>query len=106
MEEPGRLVALASAEWSQDEAGIRSRSAEVHGQRWAIVEYESGARRGERCTVGHWGFVLEGTIEYELDDGRLVVSQGDGFRLAHGQGHRGRNRGPGTTRLFLIDDLV
>jgi hypothetical protein len=34
----------------------------------------------------------------------MVVSEGDAFTLATGRGHRGRNTGASSARLFLIDD--
>ena len=76
------------------------------GQRWAIVEYEAGAARGEWCTDGHRGFVLAGQIVYEFDDSSeaLSIAGGQGFHLAAGTGHRGHNPGGTTTRLFLIDE--
>jgi len=92
--------------WEDDGPGIRARAARAVGSRWAIVEYGPGARREEWCTDGHRGYVVEGEIEYEFDDGtpRLVVRQGQGFVLAAGTGHRGRNPSGAATRLFLIDD--
>ena len=101
----GRLD-FDSIGWQDDQADIHSRAAEALGQRWAIVEYEAGAAREEWCTDGHRGYVLEGQIEYEFDDGsaRLSLAKGQGFFLAAGTGHRGRNRGGAATRLFLIDD--
>jgi quercetin dioxygenase-like cupin family protein len=103
---PGGKIPFESAEWADDQADIRSRAARALGQRWAIVEYEPGAARGEWCLDGHRGYVLAGRIEYEFDDGSapLAVEQGEGFFLAAGTGHRGRNPGRETTRLFLIDD--
>ena len=101
----GRLD-FDSIDWADDQPDIHSRAASALGQRWAIVEYEAGAAREEWCTDGHRGYVLAGRIEYEFDDGSpsLVVGQGQGFYLAAGTGHRGRNPGPEATRLFLIDD--
>ena len=101
----GKLV-FDSISWADDQADIHSRAAEALGQRWAIVEYEAGAAREEWCTDGHRGYVLAGQIEYEFDDGSapLAVEQGQGFFLAAGTGHRGRNPGDTPTRLFLIDD--
>ena len=89
-----------------DQPDIHSRAAVALGQRWAIVEYDPGAGREEWCTDGHRGYVLAGQIEYEFDDGSapLAVGQGQGFFLASGTGHRGRNPGETVTRLFLIDD--
>lgn len=101
----GRLD-FDSIDWADDQPDIHSRAAPALGQRWAIVEYEARAAREEWCTDGHRGYVLAGRIEYEFDDGSpsLVVGQGQGFYLAAGTGHRGRNPGPAATRLFLIDD--
>jgi len=92
--------------WDDDGPDIRARAAQAAGSRWAIVEYGPGARRDDWCTDGHRGYVVEGEIEYEFDDGTppLTVRQGQGFVLAAGGGHRGRNRSGGATRLFLIDD--
>ena len=102
----GGKVPFESVEWADDQADIHSRAAQALGQRWAIVEYEAGAARGEWCLDGHRGYVLAGRIEYEFDDGSapLTVERDEGFFLAAGTGHRGRNPGGETTRLFLIDD--
>jgi quercetin dioxygenase-like cupin family protein len=102
----GGKLDFDSISWADDQADIHSRAAEALGQRWAIVEYEAGAARQEWCTDGHRGYVLAGQIEYEFDDGSapLAVEQGQGFFLAAGTGHRGRNPGDTPTRLFLIDD--
>jgi hypothetical protein len=103
----GRLD-FDSVAWADDQPDIRSRAIQELGQRWAIVEYESRAARDEWCTDGHRGYVLSGRIVYEFDDGSepLSISDGQGFYLAAGTGHRGHNPGATTTRLFLIDDPV
>lgn len=102
----GDRLDFESVGWADDQPDIRSRSAHALGQRWAIVEYSAGAARSEWCTDGHRGYVIDGQIEYEFDDGSppLAVREGQGFFLAGGTGHRGRNPGNGTARLFLIDD--
>jgi quercetin dioxygenase-like cupin family protein len=102
----GGKLDFGAIAWADDQPDIHSRAAKALGQRWAIVEYEPAAAREEWCTDGHRGYVLSGQIEYEFDDGtaRLRVEAGQGFYLAAGTGHRGRNPGDSTTRLFLIDD--
>jgi quercetin dioxygenase-like cupin family protein len=100
------LVPLDKIDWIHDVTGIRARETLVQGRRWAIVEYARGARRHEWCVDGHVGFVLEGAIEYEFDDGGevLTAAKGQGFCLSTGRAHRGRNLADRPTRLFLIDD--
>ena len=103
-------VPFGEMEWNDDAPGIRAREVRVEGTRWAMVRYGEGARREEWCEEGHRGYVVEGEIEYEFDDGResLRASEGEAFLLPPatlGDGaHRGRNLAPGPTRLFLIDD--
>jgi quercetin dioxygenase-like cupin family protein len=105
-DEPARTVALDDRPWDDEAPGIRSRSEGVQGSRWALVEYAPGARREEWCTEGHRGFVVDGAISYEFDDGhpRIEARAGQAFLLPGGQGHRGTNLAEGPTRLFLIDD--
>ncbi len=102
------LIGFGAIDWTDDVPGIRAREAEVEGQRWAIVEYAPKARREDWCLDGHAGFVLAGAVEYEFQDGAqpLMAREGEAFRLATGRAHRGVNRAPGATRLFLIDDPV
>jgi hypothetical protein len=104
----GGKLDFDSIDWADDQPDIHSRAEHALGQRWAIVEYEPGAAREEWCTDGHRGYVLAGRIEYEFDDGTppLGVEQSQGFYLAAGTGHRGRNTGDTATRLFLIDDAA
>jgi quercetin dioxygenase-like cupin family protein len=99
-------VDFPSFAWEDEGPGIRALVGRAAGSRWAVVEYGPGAGREEWCTDGHRGYGAEGQIEYELDDGSgpLRLEQGQGFVLAAGTGHRGRNPGRTTTRLFLIDD--
>jgi quercetin dioxygenase-like cupin family protein len=99
-------ISFAELDWEEDVPGIRARERQVDGRRWALVEYASGARREEWCLDGHVGFVLEGAVEYEFEDGGepLALSAGEAFCLSTGRAHRGRNLADGCTQLFLIDD--
>lgn len=100
--EPG-TVELEAADWDEEAPGIRSRSGQLCGVRWALVRYAPGAERDEWCTDGHRGYVVRGAISYELaGGGRLDVPTGAGFWLPPGRGHRGMN-GPIETELFLVD---
>ncbi|MBV9940519.1 MAG: cupin domain-containing protein [Solirubrobacterales bacterium] len=99
-------IPLGEITWADDVPGIRAREQHVDGRRWAVVEYAQGARRERWCREGHLGFVLEGAISYEFEDGgdALTATEGDAFSLSTGRAHRGRNLADAPTRLFLIDD--
>jgi len=99
-------VDFPSFPWEEEGPGIRALVGRAAGSRWAVVEYGPGAPRDEWCTDGHRGYVLEGRMEYEFSDGAppLALSGGQGFALATGTGHRGRNPGATPARIFPIDD--
>lgn len=103
MSEP-QIVPFAATASEPEAPGIASRAVQVNGVRWAVVQYEPGVLREEWCDEGHSGYVLEGAVVYEFQDGRpaLAVRGGDGFTLPDGSGHRGRAGADGV-RLFLID---
>ena len=103
MSEP-RVVPFPVTAFEPEAPGIASRAVEVNGVRWAIVQYEPGVLREEWCEEGHSGYVLDGEVSYEFQDGRavLAVREGEGFTLPDGSGHRGRAGADGA-RLFLID---
>jgi quercetin dioxygenase-like cupin family protein len=101
-----RHIPFGEIDWVEDVPGIRACERHVDGRRWAMVEYAQGARREQWCRDGHLGFVLEGAIRYEFEDGgeALTANEGDAFSLSTGRAHRGRNLAQTATRLFLIDD--
>jgi quercetin dioxygenase-like cupin family protein len=87
----------------------RSSSYAASSRRTTLIDIAPlyGACARDHAPDGHRGFVLAGEIEYEFDDGStLLAREGQGFWLAGGTGHRGRNPGDTVARLFLIDDPV
>jgi quercetin dioxygenase-like cupin family protein len=99
-----RKIDFAALPLEPEARGIASHAEEVNGVRWAVVQYEPGVLREEWCTEGHSGYVLEGEVTYEFENGDepLRLTAGDGLLLPDGAGHRGRS-GESGVRLFLID---
>jgi len=97
------VAELGAVPWVEEADRIHSRAALLNDVRWAVVRYAPGAKRGEWCTDGHRGYVLQGHISYELADGSRLDVPGEAvFWLPPGLGHRGVN-GDEETLLFLID---
>ena len=93
-------------EWIEEAPGVRAKPLSIAGQRFALVEYQPSAGRDEWCRDGHRGFVAQGAIHYEFEDGRepLQAVAGQGFFLPPGLGHKGRNHHFEPTRIFVVDD--
>ena len=69
MTPPPRKVTFTALDPAPEAPGIASETTQIGGHRWARVRYEPDVLREEWCDEGHEGFVLEGTITYEFQDG-------------------------------------
>jgi quercetin dioxygenase-like cupin family protein len=98
------VLDFSNVEASQNPDHTQYREILVHDKRFRIVEYEKNASHPDWCSKGHHGFVLEGEIMYELENGSARVRAGNAFLISPGTRHRGHNVFPGVTRFFLVDD--
>jgi hypothetical protein len=101
-----RVVSFEGAPAEHD-PDIRDIEQIVDGVRWALVEYAPGAGRTGWCDSPHSGYLLDGELHYEFDDGSpaMRIAAQQAFRLPADPAHRGHNRGNKPARLFIIDGL-
>ena len=101
-----RVVSFDGAPAEHDPA-VHDLEQVVDGVRWPLVEYGPMAGRTEWCDSPHSGYVLDGELQYEFEDGSpaMRVAAGQAFRLPAAPAHRGRNHGNKPARLFIIDAL-
>lgn len=68
-----------------------------------MVEYSPGYTSDHWCSKGHFVLCVEGELETELGDGRVVrLVAGQSFQVADGaEPHRSRS--PRGARLFIVD---
>ena len=101
-----RVVSFDGAA-AQHDLDVRDIEQVVDGVRWALVEYAPSAGRTEWCDSPHSGYVLNGELQYEFDDGspEMRVAGGQAFRLPAAPAQWGRNHGSEPARLFIIDAL-
>jgi hypothetical protein len=68
-----------------------------------MVEYSPGYLADHWCEKGHILLVLEGALETELADGRVVtLKPGESYQVADG-GMAHRSRTSGGAKLFIVD---
>ena len=101
-----RVVSFDEAAVEHD-PDVRDIEQVIDGVRWALVEYAPSAGRTKWCDSPHSGYVVDGELQYEFEDGspEMRVAAGEAFRLPAAPGHRGRNDGSKPARLFIIDAL-
>jgi quercetin dioxygenase-like cupin family protein len=103
------IIALDALEWDEQVAGIRLKTEPAaDGSTWNRVTYEPGAVRDDVwCEKGHRGFVLDGTMSYEYQDGETFsIAAGNGFIVSSGRAHRGHNLSDARAEFLMIDDAA
>jgi quercetin dioxygenase-like cupin family protein len=79
------------AEWESPIPGMRQKVLRRDGLRVRLVEY-TGEMEPHWCERGHAGYIIEGMLETEFDDGIEILTAGDGVLIPEGAEHRHRAR--------------
>ena len=105
-------VPFCTTDWSQmpetkhpGETGVATwRTLELGNVRVRMVEYSPGYLADHWCSKGHVLLVLDGELDTELADGRVVkLTPGTTYQVAEeAMAHRSRT-GPKGARLFIVD---
>ena len=89
---------------AQGEAGsVTSRTRQFGGIRVRMIEYSAGYLADHWCSKGHILLCLDGELETELADGRVVrLTPGMSYQVADDtQAHRSRSANGAS--LFIVD---
>jgi len=104
-------IAFGTTDWSEvpvtehpGDTGVATwRTREFSGIRVRMVEYSAGYLADHWCEKGHILLCLEGRLDTELADGRVVtLTPGMSYQVADGaEAHRSRTESG--ARLFIVD---
>ncbi len=99
-------VAFDALEWQPARPGVRYKTFADGGRQIRLVEFSTGEGDPHWCERGHIGYVLEGGLTIEFDDGVVSFAAGDGLFIPPGKAssHRGVTITPGT-RLLMVEDV-
>jgi len=101
-------IDFSSLEWMEwaDVGTARAKTALIPGTRIRIIQFSPGFEQTGWCDKDHVGYVLEGRMETQFEDGRTIVySEGDGIVIPGGHRHRSKNAGDDNVTLFVIERL-
>ena len=79
--------------------GVRHKDIDQNGIRMRLVEYTEEMPL-HWCEKGHYGYVIEGELEIEFENGKVKYEKGDGIFIPDGPDHR--HRGKALTEEALI----
>lgn len=78
-------------EWESPIDGVRHKYIDQNGLRIRLVEY-SKQMPPHWCEKGHYGYVIEGQMEIEYENSKIVYNPGDGIFIPDGPDHKHKGR--------------
>jgi len=85
--------------WQSPIEGVRHKYLDQDGIRIRLVEYTK-AMPLHWCEKGHYGYLIEGQMEIEFENEKIIYRDGDGIFIPDGPGHR--HRGKVLTEKVLV----
>lgn len=86
-------------EWESPITGVRQKYIDQINLRIRLVEY-SKEMPLHWCEKGHYGYLIEGQMEIEYENEKIVYKSGDGIFIPDGSDHK--HRGKALTEKVLI----
>jgi quercetin dioxygenase-like cupin family protein len=86
-------------EWESPIKGVRHKYMDQNNLRIRIVEY-SKEMPLHWCEKGHYGYLIEGQLEIEYENEKIVYRSGDGIFIPDGFDHK--HRGKALTEKVLV----
>ena len=77
--------------WSSPANGVREKVYRTGHRQLRLVEY-SREMPSHWCEKGHYGYLLEGKMEIEYADEKIIYQPGEGLFIPDGEPHRHRAR--------------
>jgi len=99
------LVDFSSLEWESPMEGVRQKALVDNGKRLRMVEYSQKMPQ-HWCEKGHFGYILEGSLEIEFDSGAHLFKEGNGVFIPDGAAHKHRARVLSeVVRVIFVEDI-
>jgi quercetin dioxygenase-like cupin family protein len=78
---------FAVSDWTASAAGGRSKVISHEDRQFRVVELARASYSPEVCLVGHLGYIIDGEMRIDFDDGSITLKTGDGLDIPDGEPH-------------------
>lgn len=82
---------FSGLEWEHPMEGVKHKYFDRDNLRLRLVEYSKNMTP-HWCEKGHYGYVIEGRMEIEYENDRVMYNSGDGIFIPDGPEHKHRGR--------------
>jgi quercetin dioxygenase-like cupin family protein len=84
-------VEFDKLEWKSPIEGLRHKYIDQNNLRMRLVEY-SKEMLPHWCEKEHYGYLIEGQMEIEYENSKIIYKPGDGIFIPEGPDHKHRGR--------------
>lgn len=92
-------------EWESPIKGVKCKAYNYGNKRIRLIEYTK-EMPPHWCEKGHYGLILEGEIEIEYTNEKIVYKKGDGVFIPDGEGHKHKGRViTESAKVIFIEDV-
>ena len=86
-------IDFESMEWESPADCVKFKAYQQDNKKMRLVEFSKELVEPDWCAKGHIGYILEGKMEIDFDDGaKEVLGPGDGVFIPTGQQHKHKGR--------------
>ena len=78
-------------EWESPIKGVRHKFVDQNNLRIRLVEYSKDMPL-HWCEKGHYGYLIDGQLEIEFENEKIVYKSGDGIFIPDGSDHKHRGK--------------
>jgi quercetin dioxygenase-like cupin family protein len=98
-------VEFDKLEWESPIKGVRHKYIDQNNLRIRLVEY-SKEMPLHWCEKGHYGYLIEGQMEIEYKNSKIIYKPGDGIFIPEGHDHKHRGRQLSEKVLVFFIEIV
>jgi quercetin dioxygenase-like cupin family protein len=93
------IVEFDKLEWESPIIGVRHKYIDQNNFRIRLVEYLKEMPL-HWCEKGHYGYLIDGQLEIEYENEKIVYNSGDGIFIPDGSDHK--HRGKALTEKVVV----
>ncbi len=93
-------------DWETPADGVRQKVFKQGEKSLRLLQINQDLDHPEWCTVGHTGYVLDGTLEVTFENQKVIYTKGDGLIIPSGNDDKHKPRAiTDSVTLILIDEV-
>jgi quercetin dioxygenase-like cupin family protein len=95
---------FSEIEWTEAPNGARFKMFERDGKTIRLVEFAGAFEEIDWCEKAHIGFVVEGDLEIDFGEEKILYTQGDGVFIPPETKHKAKHLSE-KVLLFLVEEI-